>query len=197
MLRDWPVMSLILFAVVPNKIMLSGMLFYIVPLLLQKYHLAQATTGQFFLLYYAFLMAGNHFSSRMPDNTLSETWRMSFGVLLSGLGALPLFWFNNPVALGAAVVIFGIGQGICQTPIQISLQKLVQTRLPSVPQQKAIALLRTFERVGGIVGAALAVALSVVVDYRIATAAIGVLTFLMALGTLPLLFNMTDMEKRT
>jgi predicted MFS family arabinose efflux permease len=117
--------------------------------------------------------------------------------LLSGLGALPLFWFNNPVALGAAVVIFGIGQGICQTPIQISLQKLVQTRLPSVPQQKAIALLRTFERVGGIVGAALAVALSVVVDYRIATAAIGVLTFLMALGTLPLLFNMTDMEKRT
>ena len=195
MLRDWRFASLIACAVVPGKFLLAGMLFYITPLLLQHYGLAQASIGQFFLLFYALLFGANYLLSRLADKPLSQMRRIATGSLMSGLGIMPLFWFDSPIALAVGIICFGIGQGLASTAHNIMALNLVRESLPQVPTSKAIALLRSFERVGGILGAATAVMLSVVLDYRIAAAVLGCMVLFMGLGTLPLLFSLSSRRK--
>jgi predicted MFS family arabinose efflux permease/HAMP domain-containing protein len=174
--------------VMPGKLMMAGMLFYITPLLLQQYQLSQASIGQFFILYYALLSAGNVVISRMKLDLQAKVRLVVVGGFLSGAGALVMYWFDSPIALALAIISFGLGQSLLITPVTAVILNIVQTEIPSLQSSRALALSRAVERVGGILGAALAAVFSAYMGYREASVLLGVLVIFLGLGTIPLLW---------
>lgn len=174
--------------VMPGKLMMAGMLFYITPLLLQQYQLSQASIGQFFILYYVLLSAGNAVISRVDPGVQTKVRLVVIGGFLSGAGALVMYWFDSPLALALAIISFGLGQSLLLTPVTAVILNIVKTEMPAVQSSRALALSRAFERVGGIIGAALAAVFSAYMGYREAAVVLGALVIVLSLGTLPLLW---------
>lgn len=175
--------------VMPGKLMMAGMLFYITPLLLQQYQLSQASIGQFFILYYVLLSAGNAIISKVDLGIHTKVRLVVMGGFLSGAGALTMYWFNSPFSLAIAIISFGLGQSMLLTPITAVVLHIVNIEMPSVQPSRALALSRSFERVGGIIGAGLAAVFSAYMGYRDAAVVLGVLVIVLGLGTVPLLWS--------
>ena len=175
--------------VMPGKLMMAGMLFYITPLLLQQYQLSQASIGQFFILYYVLLSAGNAIISRVDLGIHTKIRLVVIGGFFSGAGALTMYWFNSPLALAFAIITFGLGQSMLLTPITAVILDIVKTEMPAVDASRALALSRSFERVGGIIGAGLAAVFSAYMGYREAAVILGVVVIVIGLGTVPLLWS--------
>jgi hypothetical protein len=173
--------------VLPGKLMMAGMLFYITPLLLQQFQLSQASIGQFFVLYYVLLSAGNAIISRIDLGIKTKIQLVIVGGFLSGAGALTMYWFHSPVALAIAIISFGLGQSMLLTPITAVILHITRVELPEVQSSRALALARSFERVGGILGAGLAAVLSASLGYLDAAVMLGVIVIVLGMGTVPLL----------
>jgi predicted MFS family arabinose efflux permease len=173
--------------VMPGKLMMAGMLFYITPLLLQQFQLSQASIGQFFILYYVLLSAGNAIISRVDLEIKTKIRLVVTGGFLSGAGALTMYWFNTPFALAVAIISFGLGQSMLLTPITSVVLHIAKVELPAVQSSRALALSRSFERVGGILGAGLAAVFSAYMGYRDAAVVLGIIVIILGMGTIPLL----------
>ena len=187
LLRCRAVLTAMVCGVLPGKLMMAGMLFYITPLLLQQYQLSQASIGQFFILYYVLLSMGNALISRADPKLRTKTMLVVAGALVSGAGGLIMIWFNTPLALALVIVCFGLGQSILLTPLTTVILDITARELPDVSPSRALALARAFERVGGIAGAVLAAVLSAALGYRSATALLGIIVLTLGLGTVALL----------
>ncbi|MES2935937.1 MAG: MFS transporter [Pseudomonadota bacterium] len=196
LLANSRILILMLCSVVPSKMLLTGMLFFITPLLLKQYGLSQATIGQFFVLFYGILLTGNAFSSRLTSRAQSKAMLIAGGGFVSGAGALLLFWFDAPWALGLAIISFGIGQSLIQTPVTAHALQIVRVELPQISSSKVIALSRVFERGGSILGALLGASLSALFGYGEATAALGCVALVLTCGTFLLLAAPTRRESR-
>ncbi len=192
LLKNRHVLLSMVCGVLPGKLMMAGMLFYITPLLLQQYELSQASIGQFFILYYILLSLGNAMISRLDPGLYAKTCLVVAGALLSGAGGLLMLWLNSPLALAGVILCFGLGQSMLLTPMMTVLLDIVKREMPGVPASRALALARTFERVGGILGAVLAAVLSASLGYRDATAVIGMIVLILGLGTVQLLRSSTS-----
>jgi predicted MFS family arabinose efflux permease len=187
LLKNNHILLAMLCGVLPGKLMMAGMLFYITPLLLQQFQLSQASIGQFFVLYYVLLSAGNAIISRVDLGIKTKIQLVIMGGFLSGAGALTMYWFNSPVALAVAIVSFGLGQSMLLTPITAVILHIARIELPAVQTSRALALSRSFERVGGILGAGLAAVFSAYLGYREAAVMLGIIVIVLGLGTVPLL----------
>ncbi|CAN5350723.1 hypothetical protein BH11PSE11_BH11PSE11_21990 [soil metagenome] len=197
LLRNARIAVLLLCSVVPSKMLLTGMLFFITPLLLQEYGLSQATIGQFFVLFYGLLLTGNVFSSHLLGRAKSQTSLIVIGGFVGCAGALSLWWVNAPWAMALAIICFGLGQSLMQTPVTAETLRIVQAELPQIPSSRAIALSRVFERIGSIIGALLGAILSALLGYGQATAALGAIALLLAVGSLLLLRPVVRSEVQT
>ena len=187
LLRCRAILTAMVCGVLPGKLMMAGMLFYITPLLLQQYQLSQASIGQFFILYYVLLSLGNAVISRADPKLRTKTMLVIAGAVTSGAGGLIMIWFNTPLALALVIVCFGLGQSILLTPLTTVILDIAARELPDVSPSRALSLARAFERVGGITGAVLAAVLSATLGYRSATALLGIIVLTLGLGTLSLL----------
>lgn len=187
LLRCRPLLAAMVCGVMPGKLMMAGMLFYITPLLLQQYQLSQATIGQFFILYYVLLSVGNAVISRTNPGLRTKAMLVVAGALLSGAGGLIMAKFDSPMALAAVIICFGLGQSIVITPLTTVILDITARELPGVSPSRALALSRAFERVGGISGAVLAAVFSASLGYRNATALLGVIVLTLGFGTFSLL----------
>ena len=188
LLKNWRISLLIFCGILPGKMLLAGLLFYFTPLLLQKYELSQASIGQFFLLYYLQLMIGGAIGSRFENNEKLQSVMVICGSIISGAGAVALLWLDSPFALALAVVSFGLGQCLVLAPSGDLILTIAKRDCPEWPSTVAISLSRGFERVGGVIGAAIAGTLSVSLSYHTAVGVLGVIAVVISLGTLPLFF---------
>jgi len=169
-----------------GKLMLAGLMFYMTPLLLLGFNFSQVSIGQFFMLYYVPLSLGNVLLARFTPSPKAVTPLMILGSTLSGVGVLLLFWFNTPYALAIAIVSLGLGQSAVLTLAPALLLSITRAELPNVMVGHTLSLVRTFDRIGGILGAALAAIFSLLFDYREATVGLGVVALALGLGNLGL-----------
>jgi MFS family permease len=172
-----------------GKLMLAGLMFYLTPLLLLGFNFSQVSIGQFFMLYYVPLTLGNMLLARFTPSPKAKTPIMVMGSLLSGVGVLLLFWFNTPYALAIAIVCLGVGQSAVLALAPALLLSITRAELPEVATSHTLSLVRTFDRIGGILGAALAAIFSLLVDYREATVGIGIVALVLGLGNLGLVLR--------
>jgi predicted MFS family arabinose efflux permease len=166
--------------------MLSGLLFYLTPVLLLQFRFTQTSIGQFFMFYYVTLAMGNLLFSKTNLNPRNKSTLMITGALLTGSGGLLMAWFHTPLALAGAITLLGIGQSLVLAPAVAVLLDTARIELPDIDPAHTLALARTFDRIGGIFGAALVAVLSIRFDYLETAVCLGIIVTVLALGNLGL-----------
>ena len=189
MLKNQKIALILVGNVLSGKLMLAGLLFYLTPLLLLEFQFTQVSIGQFFMFYYVPLTICNVLLARFVPAARATTPLMILGALLSGIGVLSLIWFNKPEALAVAIVCLGVGQSAVLTLAPAILLKITRTELPHVSISHTLSLVRTFDRIGGILGAALAATFSLLIDYRDATVGVGIVVLTFALANVGLVLR--------
>ena len=195
LLNNRKIFIILICDVAAGKLMLAGLLFFLTPMLLIQFQFTQTSIGQFFMFYYLPLTIGNMVISRLSPNTQSKTPIMISGALLSGGGALLLYWFNSAVALAVAITCLGLGQSMVLTMTSSLMLAIAKTELPHVSAANTLALARTFDRIGGIVGAALVAFLALIFNYRDTTVFLGVCVLLLGLGNFWLVLRSNNIKQ--
>ena len=187
LLRQRRILMLLVAAVIPGKLLLSGVLFYVTPLLLLQYGLSQAAIGQFFMIFYATLMLGNALLNRFGGGTRRQLRLIAVGGLISGGGCMALWLWHSPLTLAAAILCLGVGQFMVQSPTTAVLFEVLRQDVPGASATQAISLFRAVERVGSLLGATVAAALVVPAGLQGAAVVMGAIALLMCSASWTLL----------
>jgi len=159
----------LLLAALPAKFLLTGFLFYLVPVTLAGLGNPEGDIGRVVMIYGLAMMAGSPLFARVSDRWQRHGLVVAVGGVMSTAGMIILPFVPPGVlalAIAAAVAALGIGQSMSITA-QVSL---VVTLLPATGRQRGqspgLTVLRFVERVGGgcgpVAAAALATAFGVV-----------------------------------
>jgi len=192
LLKNRRVFIILLCDIAAGKLMLGGLLFYLTPILLISFEFSQTSIGQFFMLYYLPLIFGNMLIARVNPEPHLKIRIMIAGALLTGAGALLFYWFNSAAALAVTIMCIGFGQSMVLTMSTSVILTITRSELPHISTPNTLALARAFERVGGVLGAAIVAIFSLSFDYREAAVGLGISVLVLCLGNLWLGLRSTD-----
>jgi len=191
LLKNRRVFIILLCDIAAGKLMLAGLLFYLTPILLMSFQFSQTSIGQFFMLYYLPLIFGNMLIARIIPGPHLKIRIMIAGALLTGAGSLLLYWFDSAAALAVAIMCIGLGQSMVLTMSTSVILTITRSELPHISAPNTLALARAFERVGGVLGAAIVAIFSLSFDYREAAVGLGISVLVLCLGNLGLVLRST------
>lgn len=153
----------LLLAAVPAKLLLTGFLFYLVPIALAGLGKPDGDIGRVVMIYGLAMMAGSPLFAKLSDRWQQYGLVVVLGGLVSVAGMLAIPFAPTAAAtivIALAVVAFGIGQSMSITA-QVSV---VINLLPNTPGQRGqspgLTVLRFVERLGGGCGPLVAAALA-------------------------------------
>jgi predicted MFS family arabinose efflux permease len=148
---------------VPAKAVMTGIIFFALPLLLSSRNYAQEDVGQIIMLYALSVLAANAFMSRRVDRSGGTFSALVFGALISGVG-LVLIGVSRDVGLMGApysgwlaifctvtgAIVVGLAHGLINAPI---ITHIAGTELAAkIGPATATAAYRFLERVGHVIG---------------------------------------------
>jgi predicted MFS family arabinose efflux permease len=173
--------ALLLFAAVPAKLILGGLLFYLVPLALFEFGANAAQTGRVIMLYgLVGLLCGPLFAY-FTDRLQRPVLALALGGGLTAAGAMPLMGATTDSAVALAVLALGLGQALSIPALVAAALAISQPALAKYGQGPVMAVLRLLERLGGAAGPLLAALLSTTLGVTAAMAAFGAYALVSAL----------------
>jgi MFS family permease len=145
-------MALCLFAAVPAKMLLTGILFFLIPVYLSQSQASSADTGRVLLIYGVIMLLVTPKFASYSSNVNRRVWMLSIGLAVPALIALvpyiPLAW----LAAAIAALSIGLGQSISITP-QATLVHDIQHALPNGANEHGwLGTYRLIERIGNAAG---------------------------------------------
>ena len=156
-------LSTTLFVGIPAKAVLTGVVFFAMPLLLTGLNLAQEDIGQIIMFYALGVLLSSHFISRYADRGGSVPWILFSGLVLSGLGLLGIgaigWGWVNDLKLGAIALtivllvgtfLVGLGHGCINAPVVTEIAGTDVSR--RLGEAQVTAFYRFIERFGHILG---------------------------------------------
>ncbi len=153
----------LLLAALPAKFLLTGFLFYLVPLTLADLGNPEGDIGRVVMVYGLAMMAGSPLFARVSDRWQRHGLVVAIGGVISAIGMIGLPFVPAAllvVAIPVAVAALGFGQSMSITA-QVSL---VVSLLPATGRQRGqspgLTVLRFVERMGGGFGPVVAAALA-------------------------------------
>ena len=177
LVSDGRLFAVTVFAAVPGKLILSGFLFYLVPLYLSALGNRQSAIGWMIMLYGVSTMICMPFASRLADRTGRHAVVVAAGGALAGLGCLASL-FESTVggasnAVAIAIVALGVGHALSLTSQLAIVQEVADRHSSGMGQASAIGAYRLVERAGMILGPIAAGAFAAVFGYQGAIVGIG------------------------
>ncbi|CAA7621424.1 putative Multidrug resistance protein mdtG [Magnetospirillum sp. LM-5] len=158
---NWRFTALLLFAAVPAKMALTGFLFFLVPVILWRAELSLPEIGRTIVLYPLIMAILSAVSSRISDLTGWRTGLVAIGGLIGGLGLLlplPQLGLDPSMAVALAIIALGVSHGLSASPQLALVPDLCWIECHTFGRTRVLALVRTVERLGSIVGPVLAAA---------------------------------------
>jgi predicted MFS family arabinose efflux permease len=160
MLGNRRLQVLILFAAIPAKMILSGFLFYLTPLILIEAGATTAETGRVIMLYGLVALLTGWGVAKWTDKSQRETRSVGIGGVLTATGLLAAGWLPEYMMFAVAVGMLGLAQAT-SIPAQVSASlKISSDFTKEHGTGPVLAVLRLAERLGGAVGPLLAASLS-------------------------------------
>jgi predicted MFS family arabinose efflux permease/HAMP domain-containing protein len=151
-LAGWRFAGLVVFAAIPAKIVLTGFLFYAVPLYLGQIGVPEAGIGRIMMTYSLVIALAGPWLSIFSDRYRAGRWMVFGGTLLSGLAmAIPSL---RPDRFGvfAAVVAVALAHAASISPQIALLPAICQEEIRRVGETAVLGVLRMAERVGSVIG---------------------------------------------
>jgi MFS family permease len=158
MLASWRFVGLALFAAIPAKIVLTGFLFYAVPLYLGQLGVSEAEIGRIMMLYSLVIVFVGPWLSRLSDRYGAGQWMVFAGTLLSGLAMAVLWGRSDRIGIIAAVLAVALAHAASISPQIALLPAICRREMERVGETAILAILRMVERVGSVIGPVLVAA---------------------------------------
>lgn len=153
----------LILAALPAKFLLTGFLFYLVPVTLTDFGSPEGDIGRIVMIYGLAMMAGSPLFARVSDRWQRHGLVVAIGGMISAIGMIGLPFIPATllvVAIPVTVAALGFGQSMSITA-QVSL---VVSLLPATDRQRGqspgLTVLRFVERIGGGFGPVVAAALA-------------------------------------
>ncbi|MGF1476123.1 MAG: MFS transporter [Geminicoccaceae bacterium] len=145
--------ALLLFAAIPAKLLLTGYLFYLVPILLEQAGSTSSATGRVMMLYGLAILAVSPLAARLSDRLGRPEILVALGCAFAGAGPLLSVHLESFSAAIAGVALVGLGHALASAP-QLALVPTTVGLGTSDPGGLAglLARYRLVERSGAILG---------------------------------------------
>ncbi|GEO81290.1 MFS transporter [Pararhodospirillum oryzae] len=164
---------LLLCTAVPAKLLLSGALFFLVPLIATQEGASAGEVGRLVMVYglASFLLATPF--ARQADRWGLHGLAVGVGALIAGLGLIPMVFDAGMPGVILAVVGLGVGQALSISPQLALVMRVCEDEVTRYGQAPVVGLYRLAERLGGALGPVGASALAAVLGYGGAMATLG------------------------
>ena len=151
-LRRWSFASFIPLAALPPRIVLTGFLLFLTPVVLHKLEYTDAAIGRFMMCYFISNLLFTPVVARVLDRFNCHRSLLLAGSALLG-GAVLLFAYSNLLpSLVISMILLGLGMSLTTTTL-ISIIPVQFARECAVEGQGTVtSLLRVVERIGSILG---------------------------------------------
>ncbi len=166
-------LGLLLFASVPAKVLLSGFLFFLVPVALHQEGASTAAIGRVVMIYGLIALLSGPLLARLADRLQHHALAVAAGGLLSAAGILAASQVMGAWAITGAVAALGLGQAMSMAAQVTAATDACHKAIAIHGNGPVLAVLRLFERLGGGFGPVIAAALMVPLGIQGAIGAIG------------------------
>ena len=177
LLSDRRLFAVTVFAAIPGKLILTGFLFYLVPLYLSELGYRHSVIGWMITLYGVSTLAFASFAARFADRSGRHAAVVATGGVLAGLGCLASL--SDSVVGGAfnavliAILALGFGHALSLAS-EIAIIQNIARRRGGLHQASIISAYRLAERGGMVLGPIVAGMLAARFGYQGAIVGIGV-----------------------
>lgn len=160
LLGNWRFTILMLFAAVPAKMALTGFLFFLVPVELDRQGWQVADIARVMVIYPLVMVAVSWVSSRLADRLGWRAGQVALGGLIGGIGLLvPLVVGGGIIPVAIAIIAMGIAQGMSASSLLALLPDICAAECHRLGQTSVLAFVRLVERLGSVAGPVLTAAL--------------------------------------
>ena len=180
-LRDIPdawnikgVRSLLLGCALPAKLIVGAVIFYIVPLALQKMGHSSAEIGRLQIIYPLMMVAGVPVFSALAERLQQRQLFLVAGGILAGACTALVLVDMGTLWIATMLLLLGLGQALSITP-QSAIMADLGANLNGTQSSSVMGLLRLVERSGSAIGPAVGALLVGAIGFAPAIAAIGLM----------------------
>ena len=174
--REFVVLTL--FSAVPNKLILSGLYFFLLPLFLADLGNTQSNIGRVLMVFGIACIAITPLAASGADRSGRPRTFIILGGLMSGLGCLMPTLIGSTAGVVAAAAVLGTGQALTTAPQLAVVQRIAESgRSLGLGPGAIVGAFRTIERIGTAAGALAVGAVVTFVGYGRAMLIVGVVVF--------------------
>jgi len=165
----------ILMSAIPAKIILTGFIYFIIPLYLFSLGSSAAETARVMMIYPILVIALGPLSAWVAGHGARTFKVLVFGCFFSGIGLI--IFHQNQTVLAVILMIFlmGVAHAFMKAPQINFIMEIAETEMPDQGRTAILGLLRTLERIGSVIGPLLAGALVAFFGFSNAILVIGCL----------------------
>lgn len=164
--------AIILCCAIPAKIVLTGFLYFMVPLYLVSLDASQSEIGRIMMIYSLIIIPLSPLASGIADKTKKMKELVVLGTLLSGAILISLYGEASFYKVLLAVALMGVAHSILKAPLIASALEAAEST-PEVGRTSVLGILRTSERIGSVLGPVIVATLLAYYDYGQTMAIIG------------------------
>ncbi|MGB0940771.1 MAG: MFS transporter [Marinomonas sp.] len=170
--RNVKFVCIIIFCAIPTKIILTGFLYFMVPLYLVSLDASQSEIGRVMMVYSLIIIPLSPLVSGIADKSGKMKELVLLGTVLSGGILISLYGEASFYKLLLAVALMGVAHSILKAPLIASALEAAEAT-PEVGRTKVLGILRTAERIGSVLGPVLVATLLTLYDFGEAMAIVG------------------------
>lgn len=170
--RNVKFVCIIIFCAIPTKIILTGFLYFMVPLYLVSLDASQSEIGRVMMVYSLIIIPLSPLASGIADKSGKMKELVLLGTVLSGGILISLYGEASFYKLLLAVALMGVAHSILKAPLIASALEAAEAT-PEVGRTKVLGILRTAERIGSVLGPILVATLLTLYDFGEAMAIVG------------------------
>ncbi|WP_117190072.1 MFS transporter [Rhizobium terrae] len=148
--------AMVLLAAIPSKVLLTGFLFYMVPLYLANLGSNEAEIGRVMLLYSLTIILFGSASGRIVDWLGRTGFMLALGGIMSAIGLVLFHGWENIWSVVLMVLIMGLGHSVTKSPQIAYALEISEEEAIRVGRTTVLGVLRTTERIGSVLGPMLA-----------------------------------------
>lgn len=170
--RNVRFVAVVLCCAIPAKIILTGFLYFMVPIYLVSLDASQSEIGRIMMIYSLVIIPLSPVASGIADKTKKMRELVILGTILSGAILISLYGEASLFKILVAVALMGIAHSILKAPL-IACALEASESTPEVGRTEVLGILRTSERIGSVLGPVLVAGLLSIYDFGQAMSIVG------------------------
>ncbi|MCC9620378.1 MFS transporter [Thalassospira sp. MA62] len=167
--------SLAVLCAIPSKIMLTGIIFLLVPLYLSGMDAGDSAIGRVVMMYGIAVVVLMPQAAQMADRRHQHAFFVIVGGILAGLGGISLSVWDGVWAIVGVVALIGLGQALSISPQLALVQNIIVKSSTRATAAEGLSLFRFIERIGNVMGPLIAGSLATVYGAQMAVVIIGLI----------------------